>query len=190
MRFESKVTCCVRYLEVDDRKAEKRVDLDKEEAEGSSTEGSHHGDDTSLATEGDSSVVVIRGSGGAGLGIVESAAGLGLGSVDLGLGGADSGAVLLLHIGGLLAGPALGVTALAGGPLVGFGGVALDPVLRVGTAGLGLGPGLDVVGDVATEDSGGGDLRGSGVLSGDEAGGSENGDLGDEHDEGCLLLLW
>lgn len=170
-------------------KQKKRVALDKKEAEGSGAEGSHHGDNTSLATEGDSSVVAVRGSRSAGLGIVKSVTGLGLGGVDLGLSGVDSGAVLLLDFGGLF-GPGLGIAALAGGPLVGFGGVALDPVLGVGTAGLALDPGLDVIGEVAAEDGGGGDLRGSGGLSGDEAGGSEDGDLGEEHDEGCVLFWW
>lgn len=62
--------------------------------------------------------------------------------------------------------------------------MALSPGLSI--VGLVLGPGLDVVANVAADLGGLGD-GGSGVVGGDEASSGENGDLGEEHVGGVVV---
>lgn len=170
----------------DDRKRStiEGIPLDEEEAEGSSADSSHHGNDTSLATKvGSTVVVVVGGSRGAGGSTTDSTLDLGAGSVGLCRNVVAGGAVLGLDV-------ALGVTAVLGSPLLELTAVALGPLFDVGDllASLGLGPVLEIVAEVASKDGGFCDL-GSGLLSGNEAGGGEDGDLGEKHCEGLFLVL-
>jgi hypothetical protein len=184
--FRKEVYMLRKVSRCDDRKRSTKTEgrLDEEEAEGSSADGSQHGDNTGLATEGRGSVViVVGGSGSAGRSSADGTLNASAGGVEL---GADvvAGAVVV----GL--DPALGVTAVLGSPLLDLVAVALGPFFNVGdlATSLALGPVLDIVGEVARQDSAGGDL-GSSLLSGDEAGSGDNSDLGEKHCD-CFVLRW